>query len=138
MATAIRKESDMDADKVKFRGVGKSFTATASATTNGDFVVSEARLIDGIQVVLKDHAFGDSIALYVVDVDNMLGYGAGAVLDSFATNWYVAADTQSQGVVRLPYGAEVVAGLYVRLAYTSVGGTNVSVNFNLFAHKYLV
>lgn len=137
MATSVRKESDMDADKVKFRGVGVAFTATAGTTTNGDHKFTEGRLVDGVQIIVKDHAFGDSLKLQIVDVDNMLGYGAGVVLDEFASNWYVATDQQSQGIVRLPYSAEVIANLYVRIVYNSTGATNVSVRVNLFAHKYL-
>lgn len=137
MATSVRKESDMDADKVKFRGIGMSFTATAGATTNGDLKMNEGRLLDGVHLILNGHAFGDSAKLQVVDVDNVLGYGAGTVLDQFADSWFFASDKQDQGHLRLPYSAEIIANLYVRIVYTSTGATNVSVQCNLFAHKYL-
>lgn len=136
MATSIRKVGDMDADKVKFRGKGISFTATAGTTTSYDYKLIQSRLIDGTSLILKDHANGDSVKFQVVDVDNILGYGAGLVLDEFATDWYVASDRQSQGETRLPYSAEVVAGLYIRLVYTSTGATDVAVKCNLFAHAY--
>lgn len=136
MTTSIRKLSDMTADKLKFRGKGISFTALAGQTTSYDYKLTQARLIDGTQLILKDHANGDSIKFQVVDVDNILGYGAGTVLDEFATDWYVASDKQDQGETRLPYSAEIVANLYIRLVYVSTGGTNVSVKCNLFAHAY--
>lgn len=137
MATSVRSIFDMTADKVKFRGVGISFTGTAGASTAYDYKVTEARLIDGVQIILKDHVAGDSIDFKVVDVDNVVGYGAGVVLDTFAIGWFVAADKQDQGEIRLPYSAEVIANLYLRVIYNSTGGTNVPVRINLFAHKYM-
>lgn len=137
MATSVRKVSDMDADKVKFRGKGISFTATAGQSTSYDYKLTEARLIDGTRLILKDHAFGDYVNFQVVDVDNILGYGAGTVLDEFSDHWYVSPDTMDQREVRLPYSAEILVNLYIRIIYTSVGNTNVSVLCNLFAHKYI-
>lgn len=137
MATSIRKLSDMDADRVKFRGQGVSGTATAGTTTDIDMVLAEARLLDGTELLLVNQAAGDSITFQVVDKDNVLGYGAGLVLDQFASSWFVVADKQSQGQVRLPYSAEVPAGIYLRIKYTSTGGTNVTVQCNYFLHKFL-
>jgi hypothetical protein len=137
MATSVRSILEMSADKVKFRGEGISFTATAGTATSYDYRIAEARLLDGTQLILKGHAFGDSVDFKVVDVDNILGYGAGLVLDTFSSGWYVAEDIQNQGQIRIPYAAEVLAGLYIRLVYHSVGGADVLVKANLFAHKYL-
>lgn len=137
MSTSVRSLADMTADKVKFRGKGISFTATAGQTTTYDYKLTEARLLDGTRLILKDQAFGDHIKFQVVDVDNILGYGAGVVLDEFATNWYVSPDTHGQADDRLPYSAEVLANLYIRIIYVSVGATNVLVQCNLFAHKYM-
>ncbi len=137
MATSVRSIFDMNADKVRFRGVGISFTATAGTATSYDYLISEGRIIDGTQIILKDHAFGDHVAFKIVDVDNMFGYGAGVVLETFGDTWYVASDKQDQGHIRMPYSAEIIAGLYIRVVYTSVGATNVGVKLNLFVHKYL-
>ena len=138
MPTSVRSIYDMSADKVKFRGQGISGTITAGTTANIDHKLTEARLLDGVHLILKDQAFGDSVKFQVVDVDNILGYGAGVILDTFGDSWFVTSDTNSQGAINLPYSAEVLAGLYVRVAYTSVGATNVKVQCNLFMHKYMV
>jgi hypothetical protein len=127
----------MTADTVKFRGVGVAFTAAAGTSTVNNYLVSEARLIDGIQMIESGQVFGDHVSLSVVDVDNTLGYGAGVVLDTFSSNWYLHADSQLQREVRLPYSAEVLAGLYIRLTYVSTGGSDVQFKYNLFAHKYM-
>lgn len=138
MATSVRREADMTADSVKFRGKGITFTATAGTTTSHDYKITEGRLCSGTELILANHVFGDSVKFQVVDVDNILGYGAGTVLDEFATDWYVAPGQSMQGQTILPYSAEIIAGLYIRLIYNSTGGTNVSVACNLFLHKYLV
>jgi hypothetical protein len=137
MATSVRKESDMSADVVKFRGKGIAFTATAGTTTTYDYKLTEARLISGTRIMAKNQAWGDCVKFQVVDVDNVLGYGAGLVLDEFAADWYLVTDQEDQGATILPYSAEVIANLYIRLIYTSVGATNVLVHVNLFAHKYM-
>jgi len=136
MPTSVRSMFEMTADKVKLRGVGIAFTAAAGTSTSFDYKLTEARLLDGTQVLVKDHVFGDSIGFKVVDVDNILGHGAGVVLDTFGSSWYLASDKQDQGHIRLPYSAEVLANLYIRIVYNSVGATSVLVKLNLFAHKY--
>ena len=139
MPTKVRKESDLDADIVRFRGKGIAFTATAGTTTSYDYKLTEARLIDGAEVFCKDHAFGDSLKFQIVDVDGVYAPGIvppGTVLDEFITDWYMAADQQGQTQTRLSYLAEIITGLYIRLVYTSVGVTNVQVRCNLFLHKY--
>lgn len=138
MATSVRNIFQMDADKVKFRGTGFAFTATAGTATTYDYKLLESRLIDGTQLLLKDQEFGDYVDFKVVDVDNILGYGAGTVLDTFGDTWYVTSDRQDQGKVRMVYSAELLAGLYIRLVYHSTGATNVKVKLNLFVHAYSV
>lgn len=137
MATSVRRSADMSADNVKFRGTSLSFTAVAGTSTNGQHKITEGRLFDGIGLLVKDAAWGDSIRLQVVDVDNVLGYGAGVVLDEFATTWLVNPQAYDQGQWRLEYSAEVPANFYIRLIYNSVGATDVGVGVNMFLHKYL-
>ncbi len=137
MATIVRSIFDMDADRVRFRGVGIAFTAIANNITNYDYKIEESRIIDGTQIIIKDHEFGDCIDFSVVDVDNIIGLGPNTVLETFGSSWYVASDKQDQGHIRMPYSAEIIKNLYIRVTYTSVGSTNVSVKLNLFVHKYM-
>lgn len=137
IASSVRRVLDMDADKVRFRGRGISGTAAAGTTTAIDLKLTEERLLEGGQIILSGHVLGDHIAFEVVDVDNVLGYGAGVVLDQYATNWYVDPSTTGQYVIRLEYVAFILANLYLRLTYTSTGGSTVSVCINYFTHKPL-
>lgn len=136
MSTSVRRKSDMTADICKFRGQGISFTATAGATTDYDYKFTAARILEAPLVMAKNQAWGDYLRFQIVDVDNVLGYGAGAVLDEFATTWYMDDTQRVQPKVDLWYSAEVLANLYIRVKYTSVGATNVEIKINLCNHQY--
>jgi len=135
MSVQLRRNADFNADRVNFAGFGYTGTATAGTTTNLDYLLSEERLVYGGEMILKDHAFGDKVAMQVVDVDNILGYGAGTVLGSYMSNWFVSSDKQTQTQIILDYPTKISAGLYLRVAYTSVGGTNVTASINIHCVK---
>ena len=138
MATSVRRRIDMTADACKFRGQGFSFTATAGGTTAHDFKIVEARLVEAPYTLLQGHEWGDYIQFQVVDVDNILGAGAGYVLDTFASEWYMDHTKCSQTRPDVWYSAEIPAGLYIRINYTSVGASNVDVKCNFQNHKYTI
>lgn len=124
-----------DSTGLNFRGKGISGTITAGQTENIDHKLAENRDFNEIVIVLKDHVFGDKADLQVVDVDNILGYGAGTVLATFFYDYYFAEDVQSQGVLKVDYTGTLQKDLYLRLRYYSTGGTDVKVKANLFLHK---
>ena len=122
----------------RFRGTSFSGTATAGVTTDIDILISEVRWINGGCLILKSHAFGDSITFQIVDKDNIFGYGAGTVLDEFIKDFYMNDQSQAQDQIMLDYPARLPANIYMRLKYTSTGATNVDVKCNLFLHKKTV
>ena len=131
-----RARAFASADNMRFRGTGVSATCTKTTTTNVDYQITENRYINGLEFIVKDHVHGDSAHFQVVDVDNLLGYGAGTILDQFGTSWYLAEDVSRQGPYILPYPALINAGFYLRVAYTSVGTVNnVDLKINYFLHK---
>lgn len=135
-AVIARQRAFASADNMRFRGQGVSGTASKTATTSIDSLISETRFINGLEFIVRNQAFGDSAHFQVVDVDNILGYGAGVVLDQFGTSWFIASDCERQGPYILPYPAQVLGGLYLRIAYTSVGTvSDVDVKINYFLHK---
>jgi hypothetical protein len=133
----ISKIDHFDSFRVNFKGKGVAGTVTAGQTGNIDLKLTERRFITGLQLLLKDHTWGDTAKLQIVDVDNILGYGAGTVLAEYATDWQVCSDKQDQGIFSVPYPADIATNLYLRVAYTSTGGTNVGVRVNYFLHKAL-
>lgn len=130
-----RAFASSDGFRARFKGIING-TATKNTTTNLDYLVSEERFINGVRIIVDSHVFGDSIGLQVVDVDNILGYGAGLVLDTFGESWYLDPTTSTQPDVEVSYPAKISAGLYIRAVYTSTGTVDdVSVILNAFLHK---
>ena len=138
MASTLKRISEFTSDRVMFKGQGVSGTVTAGQTGNVDYRITEERLITGLQMILSNHAAEDHCGLQVADVDNLLGYGAGFVLSEFASSWYVDAGQSGQGQFHLPYLSSIPAGFYLRVVYTSTGGSDVTVRMNYFLHKPLV
>lgn len=115
-------------DMFKAACLGFTGTATAGQATNIDYTFADTRHLVGLSVILKDQVFGDKVTLQVV-------HPQAGVVNEFATNWNVSADAQDQGKVEFPLRGKLDAGLKLRLVYTSVGQTNVSVACNLILHK---
>jgi hypothetical protein len=114
-----------------YRGV-----AAAGVLTNVDFAIgAEDRHISGINLMLVNHADQDTLGLQVVDKDNVLGYGAGAVLKTFGITWNVDHTKSDQGRDVFNFVALIYAGLYIRVAYNSTGATDVTVKLNVLLHK---
>lgn len=117
-----------------FRG-----TATAGVSTNVDFAIgAEERYIQGIRLMLVDHAEADTVGLQIVDKDNVLGYGAGVVLKVFGQDWNVDHEQSDQGQQVFSYIARIYAGLYLRVVYNSTGASDVTVKLNCILHKKTV
>jgi hypothetical protein len=131
----IRTRAFNNTDGYLFRGVGVIGEAVANSVSNIDYRLTEERWINEAQLILMNHNFTDSIKFQVVDVDNVLGYGAGLVLNEFATNWQISSSKQDQGTVRVDYPARILANLYIRIVYTNTGNSTVSVKCNFFLHK---
>jgi hypothetical protein len=120
-----------------FEGNGMDFTAAHGSATSEDFKILEAGqpglYINGGDLYTKNAEVGDWIAVQAVDVDNILGYGAGTVLNEWVKKWYVApSGTQS---VSTPYAGKIPGGLYLRIVYHSTGATDVKVAMNLRLHQ---
>lgn len=131
----VKIKAFADADNFRFRGTGISGSVEAGESGNVQHKLTEERYINGVRPVLKNHEFGDSMHFDIVDVDNILGYGAGVVLDRFADDWYVNPDMACQGDILIDYPAKVMAGLYIRVVYHSTGTEDVEVKVNLYLHK---
>lgn len=130
-----RSRAFSNSDGFRFRGKGITGTATKNDSSNIDYKLTEERYINGVNLILKDHVWGDSVKFQVVDKDGVY-YPAGTVLDEFGTDWYVDPAICAQGQIIIPYPAKVIANLYLRIVYSSVGTVNnVSLKANLFLHK---
>lgn len=133
----VRKVSDLDADKAKFKLQGFKGTAAAGVgvVTNIDWKLPEDRWISGGILLATGVHWGDKIAVQICDVDNILGAGAGYVLDEYVSDFYVVSDSQFQVQLDSPYIALVPANLYVRIKYTNTSLIDaVEVAMNMVTH----
>lgn len=89
--------------------------------------------ICGLKFTTKNHEFGDYARLEIVDVDNLLGYGAGLVLGNFGQRFYLPHDGTFD--ILLDYKKVVPAGIYYRVRYTAV---NVGSDRQYTCNLYLV
>jgi hypothetical protein len=128
---AFAYNGQYEAKVTGFRG-----TALAGVLTNIDLPIgAEDRYISGLRLMLVNHAEADTVSLSIVDVDNILGYGAGVVLKTFSQTWNVDHEKSDQGQNSFNFVAKILAGLYIRIAYTSTGGTNVTAKLNTLLFK---
>lgn len=135
MATlAVRKVSDLDADKAKYKLQGFKGVALIGASTNIDWKVPEDRWISGGILIAQGTHWGDKICIQIVDKDNILGYGTNVMLDEYVTDFYVVTDAEFQIQIEAPYIALIPANLYIRIVYTNISLTDVELAFNLVTH----
>lgn len=112
-----------------FLGDAVSGTAAYGTTTDIDFKITGNYMIFGVELIYTGAADGDYAAFQIVDKDNVMGYGAGTVLNEWVKKWYVPSaetrwKTTSEMATKLP------PGLYARLKYTSIGTTDVTIKIN--------
>jgi hypothetical protein len=120
---------------VKLAGFGFKFTATKTTTTSEDYKLTQDLRFRGGTVETKDNVMGDTATLQIVDVDNILGAGAGYVVATYFENWNIPQNG-SEIIIEPTMGDIVLQNLYLRLTYISVGGTNdVTVAVNMRAYR---
>jgi hypothetical protein len=118
-------------DSVSIQPFGVMFTAAANSTTTYDYKLPSTYSLKGGVLFSSNASVGDSIGIEVVDVDNIIGYGAGIVLTTYITSWYVIPNQQNV-VEDISISAPIPAGLYFRFVYTNVSPSidaKVVVNF---------
>jgi len=120
----------------QFNGDGVTFIATAGTTTNCDYKVLAAGQkglnINGGDIFTSGSVVGDYIEVQAVDVDNLLGYGANTVLNTWVVKWYISP--AGYQTVMTPYAGLIPGGVYLRMIYHSVGSSPVTVAVNYRLH----
>lgn len=115
-----------------FYGRGFSGTVTAGTVGNVDLTLPVAAHIDAISIYVKDQAWGDKVAFQIV-------HPIAGVVNDFAADWYINSSREKQEIVNPPQISGLIpAGMIIRVAYTSVGSTDVQVNCNLHLQEPIV
>lgn len=121
-----------DAVGFRFRGASFKDTVATNTTKDIDYLISQERWINGGRAIIDNIGADDKVTFQVVDKDNILGFGAGTILDEFISNFYIPQDGNLE--VRLAYPARIIAGLYIRLKYTSTHVSGCTLKCNLYLH----
>jgi hypothetical protein len=124
-------EADLNDLEAAFDSTGL-VTVTKTTTQDIDYKLTENLYLDGGELNTKDAEFGDKVTAQVIDIDNILGYGANFVVKTWLVEWGLC----NMGTCKIltDYKGYVLKDLYLRIKYTSVGTTNdvkVIVNYKL-------
>lgn len=128
MGLDLRNKFDFDAQ-------GVLGTVTKNTTTSIDFKIVDTGgvYINGGTLLLQDHVWGDWFEIQIIDIDNILGYGANTVLKNYIKKWYVHPDMPCLEL-EAEYAGHILKDLYLRCKYHSVGTTNnvkVALNYKM-------
>lgn len=120
----------------QFNGDSVLATVPKNTTVNIDFAIpgtpGSFQYINGAVAITNNAVFGDYASAYVIDIDNLLGYGANTILASYVSKWYI--DPAKSLDIMTPYAGKLPAGVYLRVVYTSAGLVNdvgVAINYRL-------
>jgi hypothetical protein len=127
---------DFEKDKLNYNGQGISVTITAGQTQNLDYTLTDDCLITGAWIISNAGNYGDYVHFQVVDPSGTFTGTPGTVLNQFATMLYFPAQADTQ--IDIVYPAKILAGMTLRVVYTSTGDTNVFLAVNYKLHKVLV
>lgn len=125
-------------DAYTIQPIGFSFSPTKESTTDHDLLLPQAFAIKGGVLWAKNIKHGDYVKVQVIDKDNVLGLGAGIVLSNYVEKWMVFPEPALNEVIDVSIGVLPVAGLYLRVKYTSLSGATVNPDCLLNLYTYLV
>lgn len=112
-----------------FLGDAVSGTALAGQSTNIDYKLDGKYMIFGAELLFTAACDGDYVSFQLVDIDNVLGYGAGLVLSTWVRKWFVPSKSDRWKVTSEMTG-QLPSGVYARLVYTSTGSVDVPLKIN--------
>ena len=118
-STLIPPYATSSRDRARFVGVLATFPG--GSTSAHDLRCDVAVRLQGGSFWAKGASIGDTVSLQVVDVDNVLGGGAGAVVAEYVSNVPLAPWDFTQ-TIDAPTAAEIPAGLYLRAVCTTTAG----------------
>jgi hypothetical protein len=125
-------ESVYDFKKSKLNKDARGFSTTITAGTTGtlDYTLTDDCLISGGCLLCVTGNKGDKVNFQV-----LMGQ---TVVAQYVTDWYITPDSVQQSVPQSRYPAKLVAGLTLRICYTSTGETDVWIAINYDIEKVIV
>ena len=127
---------DFDKTKLNFKAQGVMANVSPGQTANLDIALTNDVLLTGAWVVTNNGNWGDTATFQVIDGTGQFTGVAGTVLNQFILNWYLPSQTADQFDIEYP--AKILAGMTLRLVYTSTGTNSPFVAVNYKLHEVLV
>lgn len=114
--------------------VAHSFTAAKNDATYSDFkITSDKQYLHSGELFTQDAIHGDWIEVQIIDIDNVLGFGANTVLRQYITKFFINPNDNLE--VKSPYIGNIPLNVYIRFIYHSTGlVVDPKVFINLFFH----
>lgn len=121
---------------LQFDAQGVNSTITAGTTSNIDYLLVDDCLLTGLELIVNNGNYGDTVSLQIIDTTGLFTGHAGYVLEQAASNWNVSPTSDTQ--FDLVYPAKILTGMTIRVAYTSTGSTNPFIAVNYKLHKCMI
>ncbi len=115
-----------------------SVEVAAGQTGSVDFKIENysgenftSKYLNGAEIYCSNASVGDWAEAQIVDVDNILGYGANTVLKSYVKKMFIFPNVRQ--VITASAPGQIPVGLYIRIVYHSTGATSpvLYVNYDI-------
>lgn len=124
--TAQKVVQVLGADTLSLSPFGAIISPAAGTLTNCDIVIPVSVVLRGGVMFSPNAAIGDWICVSVIDKDNVTGQGGTSdsptILATYIISWYIMPGIENR-IEDVSISQNLPAGLYMRIAYTSVGST---------------
>lgn len=139
------KVSDFEKTKMQFNAQGINASISTATVTNIDLDLTDDHMITGAWFIVNGANLGDSVDFQVIDITGniihamsggLIPVTPGYILNQFISNWFMNVSTDTQ--FDMIYPAKILAGMALRVVYTSVGSSSVFVAINYKLHEILV
>lgn len=106
--------------------------------TVSNYKVDQDHILQGAEISIIGTPHEDDYFIgQVVDVDNILGAGAGYVAGTYVPRWEIVPGIAKQLNYESNYPAKLIHGLYLRITYVSINPNSIKVKVNYKLHKVL-
>lgn len=127
----------LGADTLTLCPFGALLAAVMGTTTNCDVVLPATMVLRGGVLFSPNAVMGDYISISVVDKDNVTGQGgtpdAPTILGTYVLAWYIMPGVENR-LEDVSISESLPAGVYMRIAYTSVGSVTPNVLMNFISY----
>jgi hypothetical protein len=127
----------LGADTLSLSPFGALISPAANTLTNCDVEIPMSVVLRGGVVFSQNSAIGDWISVSVIDKNNVVGAGGTAdnptILATYIASWYLMPGVVNS-VEDVSISQLLPQGLYMRIAYTSVGSVAPSVVINFITY----